>query len=674
MLYLKSVLIPIGLVALHLTGIQGSPYTISDDRIRSLDITPVLGRGYSIMTNQFHSTCLMVDETTTPSYNYEYKITDLTRSTDYERELEGSLSSSFGYFWVKSQVDYQYKSSTKVETKTHMVVATMRIERYYSSVREEASPLSDSAKEILARQDYVGFFKACGPNYVRGIRRAQEVTAIFSFKSATVELASQFAVQLNRAGWFRGKSSYEFASKAKYASINESLSINILGFGLGLNQEGSQTLVATSLEEYNDAIKFAFKSFTQNEESHEIGMVYGIEVVPWVNNAEFQVSAVLQDDFIQLPLPAQLIQKADVDGNCKDETYEKDKFNKCCESGQLYNPATADYDFEDGDDPLTYVCRPIRNLDGALVKDNISTNGEFVARLDTALRYRHNQLSTLARCIQYINAIPDRFRWNVLKPGDSVKYDKAIEFSVSVEELKRFIDPMGDFKLLKNIGKEMDEWIQMYYVPCLAALFGSNIGTLPDVEPQYFMAYPWYTHDECMHLTCLSENMRWDRDNGGCVPGLNYGPAGASGYDDNADEECYKEYDERTDTEECKYSATELQDDLSGMDECWDEVIVQDGVKGQSADYLVDHFCMPEITGYKIDQATIDTMEAALASPTGKCNSTSRRRKLASARTLKKDDVDVLKMEDVDMRAGDSGVGSITNLKKRVVDKESSLD
>jgi hypothetical protein len=73
MLYLKSVLIPIGLVALHLTGIQGSPYTISDDRIRSLDITPVLGRGYSIMTNQFHSTCLMVDETTTPSYNYECK-------------------------------------------------------------------------------------------------------------------------------------------------------------------------------------------------------------------------------------------------------------------------------------------------------------------------------------------------------------------------------------------------------------------------------------------------------------------------------------------------------------------------------------------------------------------------------------------------------------------------
>ena len=51
----------------------GSLYTISDDRIRSMDITPVLGRGYSIMTNQYHSTCLTVDETSVPSYNYDCK-------------------------------------------------------------------------------------------------------------------------------------------------------------------------------------------------------------------------------------------------------------------------------------------------------------------------------------------------------------------------------------------------------------------------------------------------------------------------------------------------------------------------------------------------------------------------------------------------------------------------
>ena len=52
---------------------KASPYVISDDRVRSLDITPVLGRGYSIMTNSFQSTCIDVQETTIPSYNYDCK-------------------------------------------------------------------------------------------------------------------------------------------------------------------------------------------------------------------------------------------------------------------------------------------------------------------------------------------------------------------------------------------------------------------------------------------------------------------------------------------------------------------------------------------------------------------------------------------------------------------------
>jgi hypothetical protein len=50
-----------------------SSLVISDDRARSLDITPVLGRGYSVMTNSFQSTCVNVVETTIPSFNYDCK-------------------------------------------------------------------------------------------------------------------------------------------------------------------------------------------------------------------------------------------------------------------------------------------------------------------------------------------------------------------------------------------------------------------------------------------------------------------------------------------------------------------------------------------------------------------------------------------------------------------------
>lgn len=609
MVYFKSISAAIALLALNLPTIQGqSVYTISDDRIRSLDITPVLGRGYSIMTNAFHSTCLMVDETTTPSYNYDYSFYDFTSSTDYEKELEGKLSASFSYWGVKASINAEAKSSTKVSTERHMVVASMRLERYYSSLREEVSPLAEDARELLENEDYVGFFKACGPNYTRGIRRAQEVTAIFSFYSSSRETARQFAAGLKVSGW--GASvDVSFASKSKFKQASSSLQITIKGFGMGLNQEGAGTLVATSLDEYNEVMKFAFKSFTQNEDSPNIGMVYGIEVVPWVNNVAFQNAAKLHDSNIQLPLPQNLIQKSE-GGACKDQTYFLDKFGQCCEFGQLYNQTANEYNFADGEDSKTYTCRPLRTLDINLVKDNMSTNGEFVARLDGALRYRFNQLSTLERCISYVNSIPDRFKYNILKGNDNVKYDKNIEFKWSVEELRRTIDPNGDYSLIKYVGQEIDEYIQMYYTPCLAALFGSNIGTTPDVDPQFFMATPWYAHDECMMLTCLSTNTRWNRDQGGCVSGFNLGSGATPYVADTPTNLCARRYNEDTGTYDCKYDGDDLEDQRVRMTTCYNATFPPTGKTDVS--YLVDHFCMPVILGDKLSSADQTRLDGSL--------------------------------------------------------------
>ena len=53
---------------------NASPYVISDDRVRSLDSGPALGRGYSISSNTFQTTCLDVDEVHAPSYNYDCKL------------------------------------------------------------------------------------------------------------------------------------------------------------------------------------------------------------------------------------------------------------------------------------------------------------------------------------------------------------------------------------------------------------------------------------------------------------------------------------------------------------------------------------------------------------------------------------------------------------------------
>ena len=74
MVYFKNAAVAaLTALAVFLPGAHSSTYILSDDRVRSLDAAPLLGRGYSIMTNSFQSTCLDIDVTSVPSYNYDCK-------------------------------------------------------------------------------------------------------------------------------------------------------------------------------------------------------------------------------------------------------------------------------------------------------------------------------------------------------------------------------------------------------------------------------------------------------------------------------------------------------------------------------------------------------------------------------------------------------------------------
>ena len=528
---------------------------------------------------------------------------DFTQSTDLQTDMAGKMSYSFGYWWLKGNVNQDSKSHSKVKTKTHYIVSSMRIERYYSSIREEASPLSDLAIELLDRQDYVSFFKACGPTYIRGIRRAQEVTAIFSFKSTSQETAQQYAsnVQVSSGWWRWGKFKYgsTFQSKSKFSSMRKTLKITILGYGLGLSEEGSETLLATSLPEYQRAMIFAFNSMTKTPNAQYIGMVYGMEVVPWAENTMFQLASRLHDESIEIPLPRSMIPRAfsksdrsdtsfdnrrREDFTCKESSYEIDMFGYCCEVDSLYDFESVEYNEEN---PSERVCRPLRVLDKAIVKENMSSNGEFVARLDRSVRNKMNQLNTLEKCISAARSIPERFDHHILKSQDTVKYDGVIDVAFSVFELKTAIDPFNDFSMVKHMAREIDEFMDMYYRPCLAALFGTHVGTTSDTDASYFMAYPWHTHDECTKLSCLGNSMRWDRKDGGCVPGLITGPQ-AQAYDDG-DSFCSLNAD--SGLNECKYNTTQLGSFHRRTTNCWENALPVGRI-----DYFMEHFCLPDFT------------------------------------------------------------------------------
>jgi len=599
------------------TGVNGATYILSDDRVRSLDATPVLGRGYSIMTNSFQSTCLDIDVTSVPSYNYDYTWTDFTQSDDLEAEVAGSISNTFGYYYVKEQIENELSRNVtdgfyKHDVKYH-VVATMRVERFYSSVREEVSPLVISANTLLDKQDYVGFFKACGPNYVRSIRRAQEVTAVFSYFSSSLELAQEFATGLKTSNTFSATADFKEFTKAKFDPITSSLEINVLGFGLGLDQQGSGSLVAPTLDDYNEVMQFAFNAMTQSDgsNSRNIGQVYGIEVAPWVDNVNFQIASKLHEESIEIPLPRSLLAMAfTIDGSatafdnnstatralfrCKDPSYRIDMYGYCCEREALYVPSELRYDYSD---PTIAICRPIRNLDKAIVTNNMNANAEFVTRLDVAVQRRFNQIGTLEKCVSATRMIPSKWDDYYLKPQGSVKYDKDFEGQFSLASLRNAVDPNGDYGLVNHMGDELDEWMDMYYQPCLAALYGKNVGVSSDVEVAYFMSYPWHTHEECTRLACLSDSMRWDRTEQTCSASLIAGKDAAT-YSANPP---YCSFDlESSPTEECKYDTSDLMNYYTNVTGEWAATpTLGSAVSNYRIDSVMDYYCMPVVTGKK---------------------------------------------------------------------------
>lgn len=606
--------------ALLLPKAQSNPYVIADTRARNIDITPVLGRGYSIMTNTYQSTCLMVDETTVPSYNYDYAFYDFSGPTDdLQLDIAAMFSFSFSYQWLKADIKPKGEASgagaagTATETvpstegsSTKYIASSMRIERYYSSLKEESSVLSADAQTLINRKDYVGFFKSCGPTYIRAIRRAQEVSAFFIFQSTSTENSQNFAA--NIAGSSGGLSKTGSANpNPKFLAESKSMKIVIKGYGLGLSQNGSESLVARGLDDYNKVMKFAFHSMTKIEGYQHIGMVYGMEVYPWVYNAQFLIQTGLQDDTIEIPISRKMIPKAykiaeptnTVFDNtndasralykCKNPTFEIDSMGYCCEAEALYNYARAIYD---DTNPNERACRPVKTLSSDTVRDNMAANGEFVARLDSTVRLKLNQLNKLEKCISAANAIPDRYNYHLLQSQDNAAYDAA---PFSVYDIKNSLDPFSDFSMVKHMAKELDEFIEMYISPCYAAIFGTNIGTSPGTNPAYFNAYPWYSHTDCTRLSCLASGMRWDRSNpaGGCIVSL---LAGTTAPPYSGDSNCSKTTNNAGE-QVCKQDSTELSDFHTRITSCWSNSLPSGNVL-----YFLDNYCMPAL---KPDGATL---------------------------------------------------------------------
>ncbi len=559
--------------------------------------------------------------------------TDFSNIQKAESKLTGKISKTFGFSKVKGVVadalaydDLEMVSDGElVQNKRYSAVVTMRLESFFSSITENESSLSLDAKRMLENEEYVNFFTACGPNYVRSIYRAKEVTSIISFEAYDEYAAQTFADALRLyVHGNRGDSQlddisldftgFNFDLDFDVSDIRKSLSIETYGFGLGLNAGGSDTLVSTSLDEFNEVMRFAFDTMTKSESNgKDIGMIYGIEVMPWADNSEFLRIANVDFNSILVPVPRSLIENANpvrsaglVEYKCQSPNAEPDEYGKCCDPMDIVNVTLADTS-------VKRSCQPMHYLSPTVMKDNLETNAEFVSWMASATRRKAKKLSSLNQCVHKLRSLPKRFEYNFMKTTSEAFYEKSLESAYTLKEIRSTLDPLGDLSILSLVGAENSEYDEMFSQPCLAALYGRNLGKDRSFDPKYFMAEPYYNHKECAQPSCLENDMVWDRKNGNkCVPGVLGRKKINMPIPSLQDPHCAKKIDPSTGSEVCKYLPDMKL--MKTIDTCRERSVFGSDARGRSITFslsnLIDYFCMPQID-FEEGQADYDKMNEA---------------------------------------------------------------
>uniref|UniRef100_A0A7S1BKA5 Uncharacterized protein n=1 Tax=Corethron hystrix TaxID=216773 RepID=A0A7S1BKA5_9STRA len=364
---------------------------INDARVRDKNITPVLGRGYSISTGSYHSTCMNIGTITDPTSDYDYFFVEIKFSTGGSRESGGKLAKTVAAKAVSDRINSNSNSKASGGINYHRVVSVMKVDRYYTSIDETASTLTAQVTQMLSRGGIIQFFQACGPNYIRAIRRTTELAATFDYGSISRSYDGSVVDSIQNN--IDESTSQERTTTTKNKVKVSGLLIRIFGYGLSLNafqgtDSGDVSLVAKDLKDYRRVMDTALKSM---QDPHG-GMVRSIELVPWTSNAAFQNTLRLDT-----PLTRNVYRCIITDGNCTDGT----DGNLATTCGYEANGTALANDAD--------ICR-VDGSEDAVYKDirkfNIVANAEFIARINAIIRQEMTALQIHMNCISQLLMYP----------------------------------------------------------------------------------------------------------------------------------------------------------------------------------------------------------------------------------------------------------------------------
>eukprot|EP00587_Corethron_hystrix_P005771 CAMPEP_0113316514 /NCGR_PEP_ID=MMETSP0010_2-20120614/11763_1 /TAXON_ID=216773 ORGANISM="Corethron hystrix, Strain 308" /NCGR_SAMPLE_ID=MMETSP0010_2 /ASSEMBLY_ACC=CAM_ASM_000155 /LENGTH=440 /DNA_ID=CAMNT_0000173253 /DNA_START=120 /DNA_END=1439 /DNA_ORIENTATION=+ /assembly_acc=CAM_ASM_000155 len=279
-------------------------------------MVPVLGRGFSPATEVYYSKCLInsvtintdidVGDDALPAiiqdgtFDYDYMMMEIklnSNSTANRSDTGDDIPDLSSWKKNPSQLDLMQlltgtKEKNDVKTvsdlKTHIIVASMSLDKYSSQANEARTQLDPNVLGLLKRYDIIGAFSVCGPQFVRGIRRTSEVFTVFTYLST--ETSKEFkksledkTIKIDATKAVDKDDPYEDIT-VKTSTSFSTLIISIKAYGVDFQWGDGNSLVATSMDEYGQIMETGFRMML----NPDAGMITSIEIVPWTANVHFQ--------------------------------------------------------------------------------------------------------------------------------------------------------------------------------------------------------------------------------------------------------------------------------------------------------------------------------------------------------------------------------------------------
>jgi hypothetical protein len=269
-------------VAILSSSLQAGPTIIRDKRITDLALTPTLGRGYTIVTNTFQSKCLANVVVTDPSYDFQYKFESIESSNASHMATAASFGLEVPVAGGTVSASGSTSASSDMTESKHHIYVEINMDTYYASVDESQTQMGSAAAELLTNNDIPGFFSSCGSYYVRSLGRNAKFISIYTYSDKSSKKDAAFESTLKASIMSFGSGEASASGEMMESASEKKLTIIARAYGLGKNEGAS--LISYDIETFKAAVKDAFISM-QNPMT---GKVVNMEIVPWVENTEFQ--------------------------------------------------------------------------------------------------------------------------------------------------------------------------------------------------------------------------------------------------------------------------------------------------------------------------------------------------------------------------------------------------